>query len=755
MADLISIDSKTGEIYIPTTDKFQSKPGETFTYEKNDLTERPGKHLLMLAEQENVTVKFKLPSSLLPATRKYRLSMRFQTDVAYEEPLMLEIKRGNNTESPTVLTVQIPLPNTNGEWEVMDPTAMDSIDLGGIHDTVLVFSHKLPKGMGIAIRDFTFILDSQIGTTGEYSIPWFFELSETLQKEVADTIIPKFDNDHVKAFHQTCEDYKVAYETYKKTKGSQKEAKAKAEEDLNNAMDVCKEAAGPIFEGSIDPALESIDFKSPEGKKLLQAIVLVHGTAIELGDYACQSPEKKQRLQEFLENPELMHTVLVYAGPRGGRYGRFLDIFEELEAKRQQGYTVLPKLALAVALELAEPLLAFHKEDEYRDPIERYFHYEQAYLNRELDPLFEFLSVWELRMAVNSDASNDELAWFRETIRNYRPQVAYMKDYKWRYVSIVKTDCYYQKFDRIDDYKQILSGGGKCGPRAWLGRFACKAFGNPTWGVRQPGHAAMSRWTPDGWMTVLGLGFKVSNWEQRDGTDFFAETEIRACLGDEQYFQKAGLVGWIAFLLGETQKDSCLHSENTWSSLAIVQRQRLSSVDLERKPMDIGQCEIMSRITEVKERPFGKERIEVGEDGSIIVPFSCRSSGSSDNGPFTLMSSFIDDGKQIAGRLGEITWELPAKLFHEQKRYKMSLLFVTVHETDVLPFLATITNSSGDNRRELELSFEMKWDTLGMWQQTEAVEVVLGGGNDDEILTLTRNEKKHPCTLKNIVFTPC
>ena len=126
-----------------------------------------------------------------------------------------------------------------------------------------------------------------------------------------------------------------------------------------------------------------------------------------------------------------MYSMLVQGGARGGNYGGALEIYEAIEAKRQQGKSVLPKLSLAVALEMADGLHSFQQPDVFFDPMERYLHYEQAYLNRELEPLFESLTVWELRMVVNSDAPNDQLAWCREMIRNYMPHCATMKDRYW------------------------------------------------------------------------------------------------------------------------------------------------------------------------------------------------------------------------------------------------------------------------------------------------------------------------------------
>ena len=121
------------------------------------------------------------------------------------------------------------------------------------------------------------------------------------------------------------------------------------------------------------------------------------------------------------------------------------------------------------------------------DPIQRYVHYKQAYLMGELDPAFSTLTVWDLRMTVNSDASHDELSWGRHCLMNYRPDLILSRGPAWRYWFIVKSDVAYKAPDWYKDtksYDQILSGGGKCGPRAWFGRFICKGeskYGLGSW----------------------------------------------------------------------------------------------------------------------------------------------------------------------------------------------------------------------------------------------------------------------------------
>ena len=59
----------------------------------------------------------------------------------------------------------------------------------------------------------------------------------------------------------------------------------------------------------------------------------------------------------------------------------------------------------------------------------------------------------------------------------------------------------------LQNYQNIIMNGGVCGRRAFFGRFILRCFGIPTWGVTQKAHAALSHWTPKGWVVNLGAGF--------------------------------------------------------------------------------------------------------------------------------------------------------------------------------------------------------------------------------------------------------
>jgi len=177
----------------------------------------------------------------------------------------------------------------------------------------------------------------------------------------------------------------------------------------------------------------------------------------------------------FEKAPETLREMLLAGddGPRDGNFARALDIRRQLRQqfpKDEDDDPVLRRLALAVSLELAGDVPRKVGDPKSKiDPLARYKHYRDAYLEGELDPAFSQFTAWEMRYAVDSDADEDALKWGRESLKNYRPDIACSNNPQWRYAQIVKTDVKYGKPDWFRDgpstYDQILSGGGKCGPR--------------------------------------------------------------------------------------------------------------------------------------------------------------------------------------------------------------------------------------------------------------------------------------------------
>lgn len=438
----MSVDARTGDVHIPVVHRVEpGHPRGAFHYRENRLEPRPGMHMQMNEGKEHVWILFALPPGFLGKPKKYSLSMRFQTNQQQDDPLQLEIRQGNK-QSPVVDTIQIPIPNTENKWITMEPIELHT-KLGGDQKTLLMFTHPKPIGKGIWIRDFTLLPGGNHqhdrGVCSDYSIEWFSNWHETLYKKVKESMLPQLDKSHKEAFQAQCKIAQQAHQNWQKVINKEGPVRNKAELEYFESLNECEKVAMPLLEGSIDSTLQSIDFTSQAGKELLQLIAIAHGKPCDLGSYTAEGPEQKKRLQNLLQGDnDLLYQMLVHGGPRGGDYGQALDIYAEIQAKRQHGKSILPKLALAVALEFAQPHHVFHQPTVLIDPLERYLHYEEAYLNGELEPFFENLSVWELRMVVDCDGSHEQITWFRNMIWTYHPKIAAMGDYHW-YVQGLKS----------------------------------------------------------------------------------------------------------------------------------------------------------------------------------------------------------------------------------------------------------------------------------------------------------------------------
>lgn len=334
--------------------------------------------------------------------------------------------------------------------------------------------------------------------------------------------------------------------------------------------------------------------------------ILTEGTPTALAEFAYLSAANEALVARLLADPILMRDMLVAggavmsetdkgeAGPK--RYGEAMAIYEQILAAstelsaapnatdnalwddRSQG-NILKRFALGTALEHAVPIHRHFKttdcdssydwcptppadaNETVVDPIARYLHYETAYKAGDLDPAFEVLTVFETKHVSNSPASDNDLAWVRESMRIYRPDHIAMS-YSWRYAKSVSTEVAYgdpmcAKWDaKVCDghYAEIPASDGVCGPRAFFGRFTRLAFGLPTWGATQPGHAAMTTWSPDsGWGVLLGAGWPSCWWGDRSGPDWQLEVLAREL---RSAFQQVLRGQWVGEALGEAAAGS-------------------------------------------------------------------------------------------------------------------------------------------------------------------------------------------------------
>jgi len=407
--------------------------------------------------------------------------------------------------------------------------------------------------------------------------------------------------------------------------------------------------------------------------KFVKYVVLLEATPKGLAEFAQQGREQAALVEKLLANTDLMKKMLVADGAKSKRegrtygpaqYGQAIKIYTDIQKASKKASTgILQQLALAIALEHSVPItqtnpVAKVDAPETVNPVNRYLHYEKAYLDGELDPAFDRLSAWELRMVVNGDEPDETLAWGREMLRNYRPDHIYTSNFGWRYVSLVGSDVKYGsgdvKFDRpeLHKYQNILMNGGVCGRRAFIGRFVLRAFGIPTTARPSRGHAALAHWTPEGWVVNLGGGWGcgwASGPYNRTGgreadLDFLAITQARA---NREAYLKVKRAQWAGDVLGETR----IYGENEgtpafWYGVSLKAQKTIieesKAVTLEALGEDIGEANEPTVAEQVIASPVTPEdtKITVGAGGIISVPAAAYSKPSGNTREVTAMKSF-------------------------------------------------------------------------------------------------------------------
>jgi hypothetical protein len=502
---------------------------------------------------------------------------------------------------------------------------------------------------------------------------------------------------------------------------------------------------------ALEPSLSSDKLDA----KLVKCTVLAEATPRGLAEFAQQGREQEALVEKLLADPALMKQMLEAGGAKFSKYGRAMEIYtaiQQASPKAREG--LFQRLALATSLEHARPINQSNAQDQKDaptvvDPVKRYLHYEKAYLEGELDPAFKNFSAWEYRMVVNCDAPDQILAWGREMLRNYRPDHIYNPDYGWRYAATVRTEVQYGsqcvKFDlpSLHTYQNIPKDGGVCGRRAFFGRFILKSFGIPTWGVTQHKHAALSHWTPKGWVINLGAGFPHSWWDKdetpRSGSDFLLETQARA---RGQDYLKVLRAQWISRVLGEqAYNDRKGVAGGFWSSMAHYQTVALASTAVGLGPLgqELAEANESKEQQKVEQAQLAEadRKIVIGQNEAITIPAVAYGKPS---GHFAAMRSFLG-GMQLhctGGFKAEYTVEAP-----RAGKYALTARVATVQEGQKFQLAAN------DAQAPVEIAVPY---TVGQWQPTPPVEVSLVNGKN--VLHFALTDGSRGVTIKEFTLTP-
>ena len=494
---------------------------------------------------------------------------------------------------------------------------------------------------------------------------------------------------------------------------------------------------------------------------LAKYVVLFEATPRGLVEFAQQGKEQEKLVERLLADSDLMLQMVVADGAKDGKYGQAMKIYTDIQkASKKATGGVLQRLALAVGLEHAAPIaqrnaVALTDAPATVNPVNRYLHFEKAFLGGELDPGFEGLSVWDYRMVVNGEEPDEILAWGREMLHNYRPDHISTSDYQWRYVAAVRTDIKYGSQDNQYDkpelqfFQNILMNGGVCGRRAFFGRFILRAFGIPTTARPQRGHAALAHWTPDGWVVCLGGGWGAG-WVmgRKKDLDFLAITQARAV--GEPYMQ-AKRAQWLGDVMGEPRTFGLLSGDPAFCNAVALYTQRgiiedaaaeaLAAVGEELGEANESDVEYAMETATVTE---ADRKIVVDRSGAITIPAAACSKPTNNTAKIVFMKSNLGGMQLHYNRTGEP--EEFEYTFDAMAAGKYALTARVVTPSWKQHLLVAV---NGDKEPiDIALPF-----TVGLWDETEPVEVTLVKGRN--VLRFSReHEGLKGVTIRDFTLKP-
>jgi len=538
-----------------------------------------------------------------------------------------------------------------------------------------------------------------------------------------------------------------AYEKLKANEAALNKTVTDAKEALAKAKGEEANIAAEIFS-----SLNSVLGVDKIDGKLAKANILTHATPQGLAAFAQKGAAEKAAVTQLLADDKLMKDMLVSGGARFGKYGEAMKVYTDIQkASPKAKSDLFQRLAMATSLEHAIPVAqsnakAVTNGPTVVDPVKRYLHYEKAYLDGELDPAFKDLTTWEYRFVINSDVPDEITTWGRKMLQTYRPDHIYMADYGWRYVSAVRTEVPYGSqnvqydVDTLHQHQNIAKNGGICGRRAFFGRFMLRSFGIPTWGVTQKAHAALSHWTPKGWVVNLGAGYAHSWWDKDDvslsGNQFLMETQARKHTDE---YVKVLRAEWIGRIFGEpAYNDRKNIAGGFWSNLALFQSRTLAAKSASLGPLgqELGEANEKEQKV-VSETVTAEQQKVTVKNGVIHIPSVAHAKGT---GKAAAMKSYSGGGMQIhalGGFKTQYEFEAPAA-----GKYSLTAKVATIQSGQIF-----ILSANSAPATELPVPY-----TLGEWQSTKPIEVNLEKGKN--ILNFELKTGSRGVTIKDFSLTP-
>ncbi|MEI7948142.1 MAG: hypothetical protein WCJ02_15680 [bacterium] len=313
---------------------------------------------------------------------------------------------------------------------------------------------------------------------------------------------------------------------------------------------------------------------------LNQRQLIVKTGADKLGVFAKADPANKAFLSWLLKDTQAMDLYLEGSVPIGlatrdsDKYTlntAALEIWKKILGSDQDAKAgIYQKMAIATAiLPPGSVNIGAGGAKTPADPVVRYTYYKTAHKNGELFPSFDHLTVWEYSTIMCSGASDADLTWGRKMANTMRPDmrvdemVVNTTSHVWRRGA--PEPFWIQEGGYNGSFKNVLAGGGKCGPRSSWSVFICHAFGIPAIGVGQPAHACVAYKAANpmtepqpgsAWKVGFGGGWdkstlEATKGEKLKGPDFLKGIEKRA---DATKFSHVEHLRWFANALAAADK---------------------------------------------------------------------------------------------------------------------------------------------------------------------------------------------------------
>jgi hypothetical protein len=565
--------------------------------------------------------------------------------------------------------------------------------------------------------------------------------------------------DHIQKNHaMAASALKTAQEAFDKSKLEE----PKLSKALDDARKALAAAEANTLKASNELNLGALLGSDKLDAKLAKYVIMSEATPDGLARYAQQGKAQEKLIEQLLANNSLMIRMAVADGANQGKYGQAMKIYTDIKkVTKTGGKGVLQRLALAVSLQHAVPVkqrnaTARTDAPAIVDPVKRYQHFEKAFLAGELDSQFKNLSAWDYRMVVNGEEPDHILTWGRQMLDNYRPDHISTPDFRWRYVSAVRTDVRYgsqdNKYDKpeLHFFQNIMMNGGVCGRRAFFGRFILRAFGIPTLARPQRGHAALAHWTPDGWVVCLGGGWGKGWVKPRTkDLDFLAITQAR---DNPKAFMQVKRAQWVGDVMGEKRTVGFLTGNPAfWNGLALYRQraiiQEAKAVALAAVGTDIGEANESKVKEAIKAATITKadREIVVGAGGTITIPAVACSKPTNSTRKIVFMRSNLGGMQLHYNRTSkpetfEYTFNAP-----KAGKYALSAMVVTPSWKQHL--LVTVNGS--EKPIDIALPF-----TVGMWDKTQPVEVALVKGRNTLRFSREGSAKIKGLTIKEFTLKP-